>query len=60
MSLVYGIAIRAYGLAIRLASIKSEKARKWVNGRRDQVFQDIPNNKKVVWFHCASLGEFDQ
>jgi 3-deoxy-D-manno-octulosonic-acid transferase len=22
--------------------------------------EGIPKNKKVVWFHCASLGEFDQ
>jgi 3-deoxy-D-manno-octulosonic-acid transferase len=22
--------------------------------------EGIPKNKKVIWFHCASLGEFDQ
>ncbi|NRA10948.1 MAG: 3-deoxy-D-manno-octulosonic acid transferase [Crocinitomicaceae bacterium] len=26
------------------------------------MFQELPNveGKKVIWFHCASLGEFDQ
>ncbi len=38
--------------------------RKWVKGRK-QLFDNLrnnyqPNGKKVVWFHCASLGEFEQ
>lgn len=60
MSFLYSIAIRAYGLAIRIASVKSEKARKWITGRKEQDFKSVPVDKKLVWFHCASLGEFDQ
>src|SRR5690606_36471992 len=60
MSLFYGIAIRIFSLGIRLASMKSDKARKWILGRKEQRLQRVPKDKKVVWFHCASLGEFDQ
>ena len=39
------------------------KARKMVSGRRG-LFADmrrtIPSNRPVVWFHAASLGEFEQ
>ena len=35
----------------------------WVNGRKN-IFQKIEeatkNQKNIVWFHCASLGEFEQ
>ena len=33
-----------------------------VMGRKNwkSKVEGIPKNKKVIWFHCASLGEFDQ
>lgn len=40
------------------------KARKWVAGRRDweSVLRQQLSDKKGpwIWFHCASLGEFEQ
>ena len=58
---LYSVGINFYGLSIRVASLFNEKAKLWVTGRKD-FFKQLPSfeNKKVYWFHCASLGEFDQ
>ena len=63
MMTVYDIAIRAYGLAIRLASPFNRKAAQWTRGRRGQwrrleAFER--GGGRLVWFHAASLGEFEQ
>lgn len=57
----YTLGIYIYGLLIRFASLFSPKAKEWVNGRKN-YWKKIPNldGKKVIWFHCASLGEYDQ
>ena len=57
----YNLSIRAYGSAVRIASLFNPKAKKWVVGRR-HFFENLPdvNEKNVIWFHCASLGEFEQ
>jgi 3-deoxy-D-manno-octulosonic-acid transferase len=57
----YNLSIRAYGSAVRIASLFNPKAKKWVIGRKD-FFENLPdvNGKNVIWFHCASLGEFEQ
>ncbi len=63
MKHIYSLAIAAYVLLIHLASLFSPKAKLWVNGRknwRTKLHEAIPKNKNVVWFHCASLGEFEQ
>lgn len=61
MSIFYNLSIQLYGLALRIASLFIPKAKLWVDGRKNQ-FAHFPSieGKKVVWFHCASLGEFDQ
>ena len=60
---LYDIAIRAYGLAIRLASPFNKKAALWVKGRRS-IWKRLAaverRNGRLVWFHAASLGEFEQ
>lgn len=63
MALFYNIGILAYSLAIRLASPFNEKASLWVKGRKGirTRINDIPrDNNRLVWFHAASLGEFEQ
>ncbi len=60
MRLLYRIGIWFYGVAIHLAAIFNTKAKAWVEGRRQQDFRVVPSGKRVIWFHCASLGEFDQ
>jgi 3-deoxy-D-manno-octulosonic-acid transferase len=61
MHFIYNSGIRLYELAIRTAALFNPKAKNWVDGRKN-YFGDlpkIPSNQKVIWFHCASLGEFD-
>ena len=61
MSLIYQILIRLYGILILAASPFSEKAKLWVKGRKGLI-PKLPNGKKnnIIWFHCASLGEYEQ
>ncbi|MCO6498822.1 MAG: 3-deoxy-D-manno-octulosonic acid transferase [Vicingus serpentipes] len=59
----YQIFIRFYLATVYISSLFNPKAKKWVNGRRnifEQLKNTIPSNEKIYWFHCASLGEFEQ
>ncbi|MFI5205938.1 MAG: 3-deoxy-D-manno-octulosonic acid transferase, partial [Candidatus Paceibacterales bacterium] len=59
--LVYDIFIGLYRLGIALASPFNHKARLWVEGRKQQqITFNKPGPGKTFWFHCASLGEFEQ
>lgn len=56
---LYRIGIGIYALAIRLAAFFSNKAKQWVEGRKNQsVF--LSKTKPTLWVHTASLGEFEQ
>jgi 3-deoxy-D-manno-octulosonic-acid transferase len=59
---IYTFSIRIYYVIICLAQYFNPKAKKWIVGRKasNQNYPKIPASKKVMWFHCASLGEFDQ
>lgn len=57
MFLVYNIGIRLYYLLIWLASFFNHKAKLWIKGRSNQSFIRYENS---IWFHFASLGEFEQ
>lgn len=61
MRLIYNIGISFYAGIIQLASWWNPKAKKAVEGRKN-LWEILPNisNEEVVWFHCASLGEYDQ
>lgn len=41
---------------------RGTKAKKFVEGRKTiwTTLEAIPKNAKVVWMHCASLGEYEQ
>ena len=61
MKVLYNLGIRLYGVAIRVASLFNEKATLWVKGRRGQWQRPCPGGEgRLVWFHAASLGEFEQ
>ena len=63
MRLFYSFGIFLFELAIRFIAKFNTKAKFWVEGRSDWksiLKKNIPDNKKVIWFHCASLGEFEQ
>ena len=62
MRFLYQIGIHFFILSLRIASVFNEKIRAGLEGRKNwsSVLEDIPKNAQVIWFHCASLGEFDQ
>ncbi|MCB9226984.1 MAG: 3-deoxy-D-manno-octulosonic acid transferase [Chitinophagales bacterium] len=56
--IIYSIGIGLYHLFIGIASPFNSKANSFTKGR---LTQDIkPEKEKTIWFHCASLGEFEQ
>ncbi|MFL5766153.1 MAG: 3-deoxy-D-manno-octulosonic acid transferase [Bacteroidia bacterium] len=65
MRSLYTISVRFYHTAIRIASLFNTKAKLFVDGRRD-VFSRLKSSRlrnpdsRLIWFHCASLGEFEQ
>ena len=49
--------------ATHVASLFNPKAKKWVRGRKrifEKLEEAIPAGEKIIWMHCASLGEFEQ
>lgn len=61
MRLFHTLSVLLYGSFIFLAQPFNPKAKKWWKGRK-KYWQQFPvlQSDNVVWFHCASLGEFDQ
>jgi 3-deoxy-D-manno-octulosonic-acid transferase len=61
MHFLYNIGIHLYGFILFLISFFNPKAKLWINGRKD-FFNKLPeiNSNNLYWFHCASLGEYDQ
>ena len=63
MLFLYDLGLRLYRFLILLASLKNKKAAAWIKGRRNlfpYISGQIEPNKHHVWFHFASLGEFEQ
>lgn len=62
--LIYDLSIGLYRLVVFLASPWNNKAAQMYKGRKGlkeeiaRLFAD--NDRPVAWFHCASLGEFEQ
>lgn len=69
MRLLYTFSIHLYHIAIQIAALFNHKAKLWVKGRKN-IFEHLKSlNPKssnpqsantIAWFHCASLGEFEQ
>lgn len=60
---LYNIAIQLYALIIRIFSAFNTKASLFIKGRRNifaTIEQKIDSKKCHIWFHFASLGEFEQ
>ena len=59
----YNIFLLVFKAGIRIAGLFDGKAKKWIIGRRN-IFEKleaaITSDDKVIWIHCASLGEFEQ
>lgn len=63
MWFLYYLGVKSYGIAIIFISFFNKKASRWVKGRVG-IFKHIENTlqpgEKRIWFHCPSLGEFEQ
>lgn len=63
MKLFYHLGIFLYAFFIRIAAIFNNKAKQFVRGRKNwenKLRERIDKNAEYLWFHCASLGEFEQ
>ena len=62
MRLIYKIAVNSYFTSLRAVSPFNKKANEWVKGRTGLIneFSKIKVVEPLIWFHCASLGEFEQ
>jgi len=61
--MIYNIAIHIYQLGVKLAALFSDKPAKMVKGHREAfelLKSKIDRNAQYIWFHAASLGEFEQ
>lgn len=63
--LLYRLSLWIFAMGAKVAALFNPKARLFVQGRKD-IFKTIAQgyvphpSAKRIWFHCASLGEFEQ
>ena len=59
---MYSLGIYLMALGVRVAALFKEKLRKMVQGHRAtwQMLRALSDKDTYVWFHAASLGEFEQ
>ena len=63
MKNIYNISIYVFEILIHIFSLFHKKSRLWVEGRKDiflKLKNELKNHNNIVWFHCASLGEYEQ
>lgn len=75
--IIYNIFMFLFKGGTHIASLFNNKAKKWVQGRKnifERLEKAIPKNvqrsrrtpletpvgERIIWIHCASLGEFEQ
>jgi 3-deoxy-D-manno-octulosonic-acid transferase len=60
---MYNIAIALYAYVVRLVSPFNKKAKKMLAGQKKTfriLEKEIDSKSRYIWFHAASLGEFEQ
>lgn len=63
MSLLYNFSLLIYNLLLQLFALFNPKARLFVEGRKNifnKINSKLKNTSPPIWFHFASLGEFEQ
>lgn len=62
MLLLYRIGIKSYGFIVWLFSFFNEKAKQFIDGRKEifSQLQEELKDTRPIWIHAASLGEFEQ
>ena len=61
--MIYNLVIYIYLFGVKVAGLFSAKPAKMVKGHRevfDILRNKIDKNARYIWFHAASLGEFEQ
>lgn len=63
MKTIYNFGIHLIGFVLKVISVFNHKIRLGVQGRKD-TFNKLKSNitltDKTIWYHCASLGEYEQ
>lgn len=60
---IYNIGITFYDILLKFAAFFNQKAKLFTSGRENifkKIAQKINPNDSPIWFHFASLGEFEQ
>jgi 3-deoxy-D-manno-octulosonic-acid transferase len=63
MLFFYTIIVQIAGFLLKIIAVFSPKIKLFVDGRKNvfEILQDKINpNDKTIWFHAASLGEYEQ
>ena len=63
MKVLYNIGIVIFSVLARFASLFNSRASLWIEGRKkwtEKIGSGIKSGDRVIWIHCASLGEFEQ
>jgi len=63
MTIFYLFGIWIFNVLVSIVSLFNPKASLWIKGRKN-LFKNLEHRinplDKIAWFHCASLGEFEQ
>lgn len=63
MLFIYNLGIQFYSIIIVISQAFNTKAKAWLKGRKNlfqKMKQEVNSEKEHIWFHFASLGEFEQ
>ena len=65
MHSLYNLSILLYSWFLEFAAFFHPKARAWIQGRKgwkEELKSKLSSlhGHRIIWFHCASLGEFEQ
>lgn len=62
MKILYNIGIHLFEFLCKIVALFNKKVRLMLSGQKQTYskLQTLGKDKKVAWFHCASLGEFEQ
>ena len=61
MKFLYNLIVFKVSILLRIVALFNNKIKLFVDGRKE-VFKQIEvlRNQNTIWFHAASLGEFEQ
>ena len=63
MKFLYQILIKTFNLLLPILGIFNSKLKTFVNGRKnifDDLVSKVDSDDRIIWFHAASLGEYEQ